>query len=417
MFFTMAQPTFFFSHARRDSEQPGQYLLRFFRDLEARIGAYSVVGNPPYGVIDRRIEHGSDWDSALSAALDSNNAFLAVLTPLYGMRPNCGKELGVFLLRSPTLGVDASGQLTGLQNIIPIQWMPREAYTVNAEKDSLIPLVLRRVEDVPADPLDELERSKAIQRYRRNGMERCVSPGARYYGILLDLLAKRIVDLPELPRANGSSFATAPDAFKQDWHAHFGKAKPLRSASARSVLVSPPQPLESLVVFHFTDRAHEPAVSQSDFSAQLIADPDVEATSFTEEGFAELLSDIRCAATEERMTTFHAVSPVARLQEDLEKLQARRVPVAVMVDSPADGGERLDEILGAQNLRGAVLRTRRSGSDWKYGDVLPDDRGERRQLMRRVFVDLRGEALRSGDSRSVDAQRVPMIQPPHGARP
>lgn len=413
----MAQPTFFFSHARRDSDQPGQYLLRFFRDLEERIAAFAVVGNPPYGVIDRRIKHGSDWDSALSAALDRNNAFLAVLTPLYGMRPNCGKELGVFLLRSPTLGINAAGQLTGLQNILPIQWMPREAYTVNAEKDALIPPVLRRVEDVPADPLDELELSKAIKRYRRYGMERCVSPGALYYRILLDLIAKRIVDLPELPPANGSSFATAIDAFKEDWPAHFGKAKQLQPVPTPGMLVSAPQPLESLVVFHVTDRAHEPAVSQSDFSAQLIADPDVEVTSLTERGFAELLSDIRCAAAEERMTTFHAVSPVARLQSDLEKLQVRRVPVAVVVDSSsADGGEALDEILGAQKLRGAVLRTGRSGPNWKHGEVLPDDRGERRQLMRRVFVALRGEALRSGDNRSIDAERVPMLQPPHGTR-
>src|SRR5258706_12804918 len=98
-------PTFFFSHARQDSETPGRYLYKFFEGLELELAQWAGVDlrANALGTLDRRVPHGSDWDTELSGALAKNCAFVAILTPLYVKRPNCGKELGVFLLRSQNL--------------------------------------------------------------------------------------------------------------------------------------------------------------------------------------------------------------------------------------------------------------------------------------------------------------------------
>ena len=232
-------PRFFFSHARLDGEEPGSYLLRFFRDLEKTVADSSGV-NPPLGTIDRRTVQGAEWDPFLSGGLMRDKALVAVLTPRYPTRPNCGKELGVFLLRSKGLAINASGHLTGVRNVLPIRWMPTSVYTVNGQKDALIPNILKGLQDVPEDDLGDLEKSKAIARYRKDGMEKCVQPGRRYYKDLLDMLALRIRDMDDLPASEGASFATATDAFSYDWAAHFGPSAPSARASTEPTLPLPP---------------------------------------------------------------------------------------------------------------------------------------------------------------------------------
>src|SRR5260221_14402364 len=100
-------PTFFFSHARQDREMPGNYLKRFFEDLEKKLAQWAGISlhERQLGTIDTRVQHGEDWDRNLSKGLMHNNAFVAILTPLYFNRPNCGKELAVFLLRHQSLGI------------------------------------------------------------------------------------------------------------------------------------------------------------------------------------------------------------------------------------------------------------------------------------------------------------------------
>ncbi len=130
-------PTFFFSHARQDRETPGRYLRRFFEDLEIKLAQWAGINlqDQKLGTIDLRISQGENWDANLSRGLANDNAFVAILTPLYFNRPNCGKEIGIFLRRSPALGVDGKGALTGAKNLIPIRWLPENAYTANTIKD------------------------------------------------------------------------------------------------------------------------------------------------------------------------------------------------------------------------------------------------------------------------------------------
>jgi len=160
-------PTFFFSHARQDREQPGKYLLAFFEDLELKLAAWAGVNlgdKSRLGTIDERVPHGDNWDDDLSSALSTDNAFVAILSPLYFNRPNCGKEVAVFLFRSPGLGIDSNGSLTGVENVMPIRWYPEAAYSINGIRDSLMPKILRLVEDVPAATPGNPERRRAIER-------------------------------------------------------------------------------------------------------------------------------------------------------------------------------------------------------------------------------------------------------------
>src|SRR5713226_1884452 len=108
-------PTFFFSHARQDREMPGNYLIKFFEDLELKLAQWAGVNlkERRLGTIDSRLRQGDDWDLELSRSLSENRSFLAILTPLYFNRANCGKELAVFLLRSPQLSLDPNGSLKG----------------------------------------------------------------------------------------------------------------------------------------------------------------------------------------------------------------------------------------------------------------------------------------------------------------
>ena len=132
-------PTFFFSHTRQEREARGKFIDKFFEDLEARLAQFSAVdlAKKRLGTIDRNILQGLYSDKELSQPLSACHAFLLMLTPLYFTRENCGKELFVFLLRSPNIGIDANGALTGVENILPIRWLRKEAYYMNTEANSV----------------------------------------------------------------------------------------------------------------------------------------------------------------------------------------------------------------------------------------------------------------------------------------
>lgn len=410
----MAEPTFFFSHARLDTEAPGNYLSRFFEDLELRISQLAQQGQPPFGTIDRRIPHGADWDGVLSNALRHNNAFLAMLTPTYGQRINCGKELGAFLLRSSTLGVDGAGQLTGVSNVLPIRWMSRELYAANNENDALIPRAIRRLEDVPAESSGDPVRARAIQQYRRYGMESFLFKRSRSYSVMLDLLAQRIVNFPTLPpNAGAVEFATAIDAFKHDWAAHFPSQEPPQSAAVppAAIRASALRPLDTVVVFHFTARVYQPSVVSSDFAAVLVAEPDADPKAVTDPVFASLLSDLRAAGFEEKISLFNAVSPSDRLELDLKSLSKRGVLVLVVLDQAVAPADPLQHVLRSTAWRGAIVRTAQAGPTSVAGEYeLPEDRQERRALLSKILVSLRGVALRAGDSRTADAETLPLLK-------
>jgi hypothetical protein len=365
-------------------------------------------------VIDRRIPHGSDWDLHLSTALQHNNAFLAMLTPTYGTRVNCGKELGAFVLRSPGLGVDAAGQLTGVLNVLPIRWMRRESYAANGENDALIPRAVRRLEDVPAPNFGDLIQAKAIEQYRRYGMESFLFKRSRPYMAMLDLLAQSIVNFPVLPPAtSAATFATAVDAFQHDWAAYFKQpppAAPMPEAQPSMLRVDTLRPLDTVVVFHITARAYHPSALRCDFAADLIADPAAEPSAATDPELATLLSDVRAAAFEEKMSVFNATSPADRLEADLKNLSNRSVLVLVVLDQATTPADAIEQVLQSTTWRGVVLRAAAPLLSRAGEHVLPADRQERRTLLSKFLVNLRGVLLRAGDSRTTDAETLPLLK-------
>lgn len=432
-------PSFFFSHARQDRETPGNYLRCFFDDLEIKLAQWAGVNleDRRLGTIDARVPQGDNWDSDLSRGLRNDKTFVAILTPLYFNRPNCGKELGVFLLRDPGLGIDRNGALTGVRNVMPIRWLPDNAYAANTGKDSLIPPILRLIEDTPADDGRDAERTQAIERYRKKGMEKCVKVEP-HYGELLDLFVARIRDLPTLPPASEVSFATANDAFKYDWVGHFRFAgAPVAPPSTPPLPVAPvvPRALASIVAFYVTRRPFTPDSNAVDFADQLVAEALPGAPAPADPVFNALLADVRAAGVAEGFTVFHAAAnPVVPASPEpllarLASLSESRVLTALLVDPavwpgpPADApAAAVENIIRSGSWTGPVLLPTLDARAVNVDEVvaacslpqrlvaLPPASEARVAALRRAFVDARGRVLRMSTDQAPDAERVPVLK-------
>ena len=427
-------PTFFFSHARQDSEMPGKYLIRFFEDLEKKLAQWAGVhlGNEKLGKIDRRIQHGKDWDKDLSDALSKNRVLVVAITPLYTRRENCGKELGIFLKRSPNLGIDANGALTGVSNVMLIRWLPEAAYTVNGVRNSEIPSILRLIEDTPADDGGDPELTAAIHRYVKKGMERCVE-SQPHYDELLNQFAKTIRDMPALRPSDKVSFATAPNAFTHDW-AHLAPAAGAAYVAPAAPLV--PQALSSVVAFHVTRRAFTRGSEPVPFADSLMAEPLPTAPAPIDAPLGALLADMRAAGVAEGLTVFHAaahpVTPVnaASILRRLADLFAARVLTVLVVDPDIwpdnlDRGDHnagaVDEILRSTDWTGPVLIPSMEGRARNVDRViaerglstrlvvLPPESNARVVALRHAFVSMRGRILRGSADIAPGAERVPLL--------
>jgi hypothetical protein len=410
-------PTFFFSHARQDRETSGNYVDKFFEDLEGRIAQFDAIDleRNTLGTIDREVRQGADWDTELSGPLRNNKSFVALLTPLYFTRENCGKELYAFLIRSKNLGIDANGALTNVENVLPIRWLREEAYSQNTQKDERIPLFLRRINDTPGDKSKDEERTEAIRRYRKKGMSRCVDVPP-HYDELLDLFALTIRELADLPPAGDISFAKLENAFEYDWNKHFvDKPGPIPAAPPPIEHLYP-EPLTSVVAFYLTKRKYVPDTHAVDFAARLISDKPSEPGS--DKGFQALLSDVRSAAVAENLTIFHAAAepsvskdPQTLLQRVL-KLSNQHVLTILIVDSNLwPGGDTafvtdVDRVVSSPECighlfitdaphHGAVDQLAKLRNLPSRISGLPSDSAERTDSLRRTLVELRGLQLRA----------------------
>ncbi len=426
-------PTFFFSHARQDRETPGKYLSRFFEDLEIKLAQWAGVSlkEKRLGTIDSRLRMTEDWDAELSRGLSNSRALVAVLTPLYFNRPNCGKELAVFLLRSPDLHIDQNGALKGARNVMTIRWLPENAYAANSEKEGLIPPFLRLIEDTPGDEGRDADRTRAIERYQKKGMEKCVQHEPEY-SELLDLFVERIRELPELPAAAGVSFAAARDAFNYDWRNHF--AQPAVAAASPTTAAVAPRPLLSVVAFYVTRRPFTRDSNTVEFADQLIAEPLSQATAHSDSSFAALLAEIRHAGVAEGLTVFHAAAdPVVPenakpLLDRLASLSAARILTVLVVDPDiwpgiGDGAASAVEEI-ARSLRWSGLMLVPAGENSLFDvDELAVRRGLPPRLvmlppasearvfsLRRAFIDVRGRVLSGSAENSPGAERVPLLK-------
>jgi hypothetical protein len=425
-------PTFFFSHARQDREMPGNYLIKFFEDLELKLAQWTGVNlkEKRLGTIDSRLQQGDNWDQKLSQALSENRSFLAILTPLYFNRPSCGKELAVFLLRSPQLSLDPNGALQGATNILTIRWLPESAYSVNTDKDAVIPAILRLIQDTPGDDGGDSDRTRAIARYQKKGMEKCVQHEPEY-SELLDLFAERIRALSDLSPAANVTFATAVDAFKYDWHQHFaGPNGPAPSGPAGPVApAAVPQPLSSVVVFHITRRQLTTAPSSAAFADKFVVESLAATQAPVDAQFAGLLTDIRAAAIGEGMAVFHVVSdppvPVAspKFLDHLATLSAAKILTAVVIDPDiwpnGEANAVVEEVVSSSNWTGLVLLPAfgppPAGVDLTKRQLpprivaLPQDSAARIAHLRRAIVDLRGRVLSASIENSPSAERIPFL--------
>jgi hypothetical protein len=434
-------PTFFFSHARQDRETPGKYLRSFFDDLEIKLAQWSAVSlaEQRLGTFDARVPQGENWDANLSRGLSNDSCLVAILTPLYFNRPNCGKELAVFLFRCPGLSIDTNGALTGVRNIMLIRWLPENAYAANTGKDTLIPPILRLIEDTPADDGQDEERTKAIERYRKKGMEKCVKVEP-HYGELLDLFVARIRGLAELPPAVNVSFATAEDAFKYDWVNHFnsaGAAIVPQPASASTAALVAPRPLASVVVFYITRRTFTPDRNGVYFADQLIAEPLPGVPAATDPALAALLADVREAGVAEGFTVFHAAAdPVVPANAEtliarLASLSESFVMTALVIDpnvwpgasASASGADAVGQIVRSSMWTGAVLLPSLDAESIDVGKLvktldlpprlvaLPRSSEDRLVMLRQSFVDTRGRLLRTTCADSATAmESLPLLR-------
>lgn len=431
-------PTFFFSHARQDSELPGRYLIRFFEDLERVLATWAGVAleERRLGTIDKRVRHGADWNEQLSQSLSADRALLAVYTPLYFTRPNCGKELGVFLMRIPDLGIDTNGGLTRVRNVIPIRWLAQEAYAANTGKDSLIPPILRLIEDTPPDTGDDDDRRKAIERYRKKGMSACVTVEP-HYRELLDLFAQAIRDLNPLPSAANASFAGALNAFQHDWTRQFTAAGTSVETAPSAVATVPlePRALTSVVAFHLTRREVMIDSAVVSFADKLIAEPISGLANTMDAEFAALLGDIRAAAIAEGLTIFHAApaeisADPAALIGHLRSLTGKSILTMLVIDPAVwpDGSEHLtanaiDQIIRSQEWVGTTVmpsfgRAQPANIAALMADrdlparllSLPQVSSGRIELIRAVMVDTRGRLLARSGEASGSTESLPLLK-------
>jgi hypothetical protein len=424
----MAQlPIFFFSHARHDREMPGNFLTKFFKDLELRLRAAGGFADVELGVIDKRIEHGKDWDTELSTGLTKSRAFIAIFTPLYFTRENCGKELGEFLLRNPNLALDAQGSLANVENVLPVRWYRENFYKRNAGKSSIIPAFLSRIEDTPSGDVDEdEERTAAINRYRTKGMESCVD-NQPHYRELLDLFVERILSMQDLPPPPAPvSFATARDAFSLDWAQRLGAqgpgAVPAPAAPAMtSEAPAVPRPIADAVAFYVTNRAYAVDPDPIAYAEQLLEEPIPGTPAQTDAALAELISDLRKAGEFESFTVFNVTSAPARLLQDLSGLSASRVPLLLILDTSVWDTPILDEIIRSQGWTGLVLLAAFDGNIPDADALmkarglpprifsLPSESRERIPALCRALVEARGRAMRAGTEQAPGAQPMPYI--------
>ena len=438
-------PTFFFSYTHQDAF--GGFLRTFFNDLEKRLADFSGIklDHQTLGTIDERaIEQGENWDEVLSRSVGSDNTLVAAITPVYvDSSPDCGRELAMFLLRSPKLGIDQNGRLTGAENVLLIRWLPEEAYTDNTRKDGRIPAFLGLIQHTPADPGGDTERTQAIERYKRKGMEGCVGNYPAYRE-LLNLIAARLRGMPELSATNRYSFATAPDAFKYDWSQHFAAAGVTPTVSSQAPTppeTIAPRPLSSMVLFYIVNYPFITDPNGVDFADGLIAGTPPNAPGADDSPLAALLRDVHTAAVAERFNAYHAVSsPVIPslaepLIDRLAALSAASVPAALMVDPaiwPAardSVGATVERVIQSDKWNGFVLLPAFGAATRNVDELmealgitrrlvwLPDLSEARVSALRRSFVDMRGRSLQMSPHADPTSAAVPSLKAVPSERP
>jgi hypothetical protein len=297
-----------------------------------------------------------------------------------------------------------------------------------------VPRFLSLLSDRPGEKKPNQRLRDAINLYVEIGMEGCVR-NFPHYRELLNSMAARIRDMPELPPGPPTRFADLGNAFEYDWVAHFRKAN-VETVQAEPRAEEPslaPAALASMVVFYITRRSVTYGATPVDFADRLIVEPGLGDARQTDPSLAALLADVRGACAAEGVTVLHAaMEPVVPLDVDallgrLAALSARRILAAVCVDDSISGYNRdrdrqlVDMIISSPRRTGLVFsalnasaeeaRARAAQRKLPHGVYeLPSDSAARIALLRQAVVDLRGTILSQSTERAADAEPVPLLR-------
>jgi FxsC-like protein len=191
-------PYFFLSYARgADDVWVKKFYQELCDELRRRSGA---PAEDPVGFIDTGIGVGIRWSTELEEALASCQVFLALYSPRYFLRENCGKEWAYFSER-----VRRYEQQTGrhCNSIIPVVWVPLRD----------LPLVAKEI-NYRDEGLGAIYTHKGLYRIIR------VNRFQDDYQEFLGELASRIIDVAgthPLPQAEQISINGVASAFPEDW--------------------------------------------------------------------------------------------------------------------------------------------------------------------------------------------------------
>jgi len=448
-----ALPTFFFSYARRDADATvSPRLQKFFEDLQDTLEkrTSALPTGLHLGTHDRRIEQGLDWDSDLSKGLQSNKVLVAVATPAYFSRENCGKEITVFARRDAKVRLDEDGSLRDATNILHIRWYEDAAYEHNRVKDAVVHPVLRKITWTPAET-GQPDRARAIKRYRDKGMERCVKPGREYYKELLGAFAQRIKDMPALPEAH---FKVAWNDIVSAFNLGWSEVPRLPAANLAAVAPVPAEAPVALpsgpgdaTVFYLTRRLLFTDARIVPFADRMVDEPGwrCSAPPINQEPYLAVVQAVQQACLQERLNDFHCASappiPPASdvLINRLAALTEKNVIVALAVDpalwlglAPADaaGSAVIDEVVRSPRWHGPVLLPVVDDQDAALNfpallqgkdlprvvAILPRDREQAVDSLRSQLIQERGRIARTNRSSvTAEDQRPPILQGPGGS--
>lgn len=407
-------------------------MREFYDGLARRVAraAYPPRAPDDVSTLDILTKFGDDWQTHLGNALAASNVLIAVISPPYFSRPDCGREFGGFILRSPNLGIDAQGQLTGVNNVFLIRWMESGFYNRPDQKDGRIPSFIRRINDAlpaPANANADPELAEAVRNYRQFGMELCVDKP--YYKRLLNALVLAIVNATPLQPAAPQNWDDLIDAFRHDWGAHFN------AAQAQPPELVPVEPLTSAVIVYVTGRSFQISPASAQFAARLIAAPVPDGTG-TDPELGSLILDMQAAASPEILQALACVGePVipavaAPMIELLADLSLRRVLPLLVIDAGTLIGQALPvlrEIVDSEVWTGPVLIPTFPGTpadadqflDSRQRPVymLPGARDARRTIVTSILLNLRRQVTAAARlEQPVSGDPMPLLRGPGDSR-
>lgn len=111
-------PYIFISYARNDEKSSGKSFSRFVKDLARELSSLTGEDGDDLCFVDTGMNPGTNWPAALSDALHTARAFIAMYSPSYFKSEFCGKEWTVFSDRCRP----PAGRGGYLPLIIPVFW-------------------------------------------------------------------------------------------------------------------------------------------------------------------------------------------------------------------------------------------------------------------------------------------------------